>query len=141
MNLLLSREPTVDGCTMGQLFANGEFLAWTLEDPVRDGPKIAHETAIPPGTYEVIINRSQRFHRLLPLLLKVPEFDGVRIHPGNVAADTSGCILVGRTRGVRSVLYSNLAMGHVQAVIAAALAQDDRVYIQVMNAPTAPVTV
>jgi hypothetical protein len=106
MELLLQRKPSADGCTIGQLFVDGVFCVFTLEDVVRDGPKIAHETAIPAGRYRVDVTRSQRFGRMLPILLTVPGFDGIRIHPGNVAADTSGLHPrrpVGRTQERRAV--------------------------------------
>lgn len=84
MNLILQRTHEVGNTTFGKLFHNNKFLNYTLEDKVRD-IKIKHETAIPSGTYQVIINKSERFKQLMPLLLNVPNFEGVRIHKGNYA--------------------------------------------------------
>lgn len=94
MKLLLRRGPSSAKSTIGELFVDGVFECHTLEDVVR-GIKIHGETAIPVGTYKVIINRSNRFKRLLPLLIDVPNFAGVRIHPGNSDQNTEGCILPG----------------------------------------------
>ena len=95
MTLILQRTHEVGDTTFGKLYLNDmTFLNYTLEDKVRE-IKIKHQTTIPAGTYEIIINKSERFKQMMPLLLNVPGFDGIRIHKGNSAIDTSGCILVG----------------------------------------------
>lgn len=97
MQITVKRLHKTDTSTIGELLIDGIFECYTLEDIERP-VKIKSETAIPRGTYKVIINQSNRFKRLLPLLLNVPGFEGVRIHSGNTNHDTEGCILVGRTR-------------------------------------------
>jgi len=97
MVIKIKRLYKTDNSTIGELTIDGKFECYTLEDKERE-VKIKSETAIPKGTYKVIINQSNRFKKLLPLLLNVPNFEGVRIHPGNTNHDTEGCILVGRTR-------------------------------------------
>ena len=94
LHLTLPRIDKNEVRTIGKLFIDGEYFCYTLEDAVRD-KKIAGVTAIPAGTYRCIVNMSNRFQKLMPLLLEVPGFEGVRIHSGNKAADTAGCILVG----------------------------------------------
>ncbi|WP_443115496.1 DUF5675 family protein [Herbaspirillum seropedicae] len=96
MKLTLQREPSTKVSTAGRLFLNGQFECHTLEDIVRPrGVKVYGKTAIPAGVYQVVLTMSPRFKRVLPLLLNVPGFEGIRIHPGNKAEDTDGCILVG----------------------------------------------
>lgn len=97
MNLVLKRLHKTENSTVGELTVDGLFQCYTLEDIERE-VKVKSETAIPKGTYKVIINRSNRFKRLLPLLIDVPGFEGIRIHSGNSNHDTEGCILVGETR-------------------------------------------
>jgi len=108
MKLHLKRLHRTDKSTIGELTIDGKFECYTLEDIERD-VKIKAETAISKGTYKVIINQSNRFKRLMPLLLNVPNFEGVRIHAGNTNHDTEGCILVGRTRGVDFIGQSRKA--------------------------------
>lgn len=96
MKLLLKRIAFEDTYTIGKLYIDGQFFCDTLEDKVRPfGEKVFGETAIPSGIYKVVLTRSERFKRVLPLLLNVPDFEGIRIHGGNTAVDTHGCLLVG----------------------------------------------
>ena len=101
MNLWLTRTHFGPNSTLGKLVEQG-FRCHTLEDAVREVPgvpvaewKIKGQTAIPEGSYNVVITMSARFKRRMPLLLDVPGFSGIRIHAGNTDADTQGCILVG----------------------------------------------
>jgi hypothetical protein len=102
MNLKLKREDFTEDSTIGKLYINDVFHCFTLEDKVRD-TKIQNITAIPVGKYEVIISYSNRFKQMMPLLLNVPNFQGVRIHWGNYSKDTEGCILVGNTKKVNFI--------------------------------------
>ena len=86
-----------DTYTVGKMYIDNIYECYTLEDVVRKGAKVNGQTAIPTGTYNLIINHSNRFNRDLPLLENVPNFTGVRIHAGNTSAHTEGCILVGTT--------------------------------------------
>jgi len=97
MLITIKRLHKTEISTIGELLIDGVFECFTLEDTERE-VKIKGETAIKEGKYKVIINKSNRFKRLLPLLLNVPEFEGVRIHSGNTNHDTEGCILVGQTK-------------------------------------------
>jgi hypothetical protein len=108
MKIQIKRLHKTENSTIGEMTIDGKFECYTLEDKERD-VKIKSETAIPKGTYKVIINQSNRFKKLMPLLLNVPNFEGVRIHPGNSNHDTEGCILVGQSRSVDYITKSRKA--------------------------------
>jgi hypothetical protein len=111
MNLTLRRKWLSAASTVGELSIDGVFECFVLEDRYRPAPeaKVKGATCIPLGRYEVRITPSPKFKRDLPLLLEVPGFEGVRIHPGNTAADTEGCLLPGRVRHGEAVQESRLA--------------------------------
>lgn len=132
MTLILQRTHEVGDTTFGKLYLNDmTFLNYTLEDKVRE-IKIKHQTAIPAGTYEIIINKSERFKQMMPLLLNVPGFDGIRIHKGNSAIDTSGCILVGDIVSNDRLLSSTTAYQRLYDLLYKTL-KKDRVFIRIEN--------
>lgn len=107
MELTLKRDILANGYTLGLLSVDGKPYCYTVEDTVRDiTDKIPGKTAIPYGRYKVIVNMSNRFKKLMPLLIDVPGFEGVRIHSGNTAEDTEGCIIVGKIRTEKGVRES-----------------------------------
>lgn len=120
IRLRLKRRYFADTYTIGDLYIKKDyeeeyFFSNTLEDTVRElktiEDKIPCETAIPYGTYKVILNISPKFKRLLPRLLNVPFFEGILIHRGNKANDSCGCILIGENKikgmVINSTKYEN----------------------------------
>jgi|APDOM4702015159_1054818.scaffolds.fasta_scaffold64450_2 hypothetical protein len=100
MKLKLERTKKASGYTEGRLYLNGKYFCDTIEDRVRPtGEKVYGQTAIPEGSYQLVVNESARFKKQMPLLLDVPNFKGIRIHSGNTASDSEGCILVGVKAG------------------------------------------
>ena len=138
MRLLLARRvPIWNDVTKGDLYVNGIFQCFTLEDEMRlPGVKVPGKTAIPPGTYEVIINHSKRFNTLMPLLVGVPDFEGVRIHWGNTIEQTDGCPLVGMANIGREVHDSKVAFDLLfPQLMEAFFHTREQILIDVMNPP------
>lgn len=107
LELKLQRDVLSDDFTLGKLYVDNKFFAHTCEDRDRKleagGVKVATRTAIPRGRYKVVVSFSQRFQKPLPQVLDVPGFTGIRIHGGNTAEDTEGCVLVGKVRTTNGV--------------------------------------
>jgi hypothetical protein len=120
MEILVNRRKKTKISTISDVLIDGVFFCFGLEDldrglnqkmPIAEirQKKVFGQTAIPAGRYEMIINFSNRFQQYMPLLLNVPGFEGVRIHAGNKAANTEGCLLLGQTEGVDFIGNSRLA--------------------------------
>lgn len=102
MNLELKRMRFKDKYTTGQLYIDGTFFCFTLEDKVREELgvpvekwKIHGETAIPMGLYRVTLENSPKFGPDTMTIHDVPGFSKIRIHAGNTHVDTEGCVIVG----------------------------------------------
>ncbi len=98
MQITVIRTRYTEKSTSGIMLVNDIYFGFTLEDRLRNGPKIPNETCIAAGEYDLIVSHSTRFNRDLPEILKVANFTGVRIHGGNTDKDTEGCILVAANR-------------------------------------------
>uniref|UniRef100_UPI001CB70218 DUF5675 family protein n=1 Tax=Segatella hominis TaxID=2518605 RepID=UPI001CB70218 len=94
--------------------------------------KVVGLTAIPEGSYPVVITKSPRFRRWFPLLVGVPVFTGIRIHSGNMAADTRGCILVGENTIVGRLTSSRATLTKLITSIMAASDQGVAVWITIV---------
>ena len=129
MELKLNRIFLGSSATIGELYVDGEHIADTLEDRVRpEGEKVYGKTAIPEGTYEVKLTYSPRFKKILPEILNVPNFSGIRIHTGNSSKDTEGCILVGSVKSNDAVLNSNITFHKLYNILKQA---KDTIYITI----------
>lgn len=144
LNLKLERKWKKEKYTIGNLYVNGVFFSNVLEDKTRglrqdmtpeeiQKIKIHGQTAIPSGRYEIRVTLSARFRRQLPVLLNVPGYAGVRIHPGNTDANTEGCLLPGKNDRVGQVSNSRATMAALQKQIEEAIYQNSKVYIEIVD--------
>lgn len=136
MELKLNRIFLGSSATIGELYVDGEHIADTLEDRVRpEGEKVYGKTAIPEGTYEMVLSYSPRFKKILPEILNVPNFTGIRIHCGNSSADSSGCILVGTWDGEKEdwVSDSKVAFNKLMSLLQKATDNKEKITITINN--------
>ena len=133
MLITLERDPSRNDWTLGHLSIDGRFFCFTCEDVVRPegAPKVPGKTAIPAGRYRVMITPSPRFKQDLPLLQGVPNFSGVRIHPGNTHQHTEGCILPGTSYDNTGVKASQAAFDRLFGRILSAHAANEPVWIEI----------
>lgn len=144
MQITIIRKYRKPEYTIGRLYIDGAYVCDTLEDTDRgltsdmsaadiQRQKVKGQTAIPTGAYSVTITYSPRFRRRLPLISGVKGFDGIRIHPGNTAKDTEGCILPGMNTVKGSVTHSRQWYAVIFGRIREALAAGQRVSLAIHN--------
>ena len=99
----------------------GKRICDTLEPTYRNYKggelKVPRKSAVPEGTYPVVVTKSWKFGKYLPLLVGVPGFEGIRIHSGNTSKDTEGCILVGQNLEKGKVLMSRITLERLMKLI------------------------
>jgi hypothetical protein len=135
MKLKVERLWKKPGYTVGRLYVDGKFFCNTLEDTVRvlnRERKIPGKTAIPYGEYKVVFNWSPKFGRNLPRLLNVPAFEGILIHPGNTADDSSGCILVGKNTEVGRLTESRYTSDKLNVLVEDAQRKGESITIEIV---------
>jgi hypothetical protein len=151
MELILERIAKRKTYTIGRLYireqvmdeylpgTEDKYFCDTLEPTWRDyehgAYKVKGRSAIPEGRYAVVISWSPKFKQWLPILLGGPEFNrkwqGIRIHAGNTAKDTEGCILVGKNREVGKVLDSRKWLYELKQRIVEAKDKGEAVWITI----------
>ena len=131
MEAVLERAWKRNTYTIGKFLINGQRFSESMEDPDRgltqDMPieeikkrKVYGETAIPAGVYTVKMTYSPKYKRQMPEVLNVPGFSGIRIHSGNTAKDSLGCILLGRNTKVGMVTDSRATCKEFERLLIAA---------------------
>lgn len=144
MELQLKREIFTDISTIGTLTIDGVFECYILEDKDRGinntlsleqimRVKVYGKTAIPYGRYEVDWTMSARFKKMMPILLNVVGWSGIRIHAGNTEIDSLGCLLCGTRKLSNRITESTIATNKLYAKIEAAKKQGQRIYITIVR--------
>lgn len=107
MHFELVRQVISETRTLGILYCDSRMLGYTCEDTDRrlesGGEKVPGKTAIPRGHYTMRLSMSTRFKRIMPEVLNVPFFTGIRFHGGNTENDTEGCPLLGARTNMSGV--------------------------------------
>ena len=151
MELILERIAKRKTYTIGHLYirqqiadeyssgTEDKYFCDTLEPTWRDyehgAYKVKGRSAIPEGRYAVVISWSPKFKQWLPILLGGPEFNkqwqGIRIHAGNTAKDTEGCILVGKNKLVGQVVDSRIWLHRLKQKIVEAKDRGEAVWLTI----------
>ena len=142
MELTLKRETFTEESTIGSLSIDGKFECFILEDKDRGlsdsmplaeivATKVYGLTAIPYGRYEIDWTLSNRFKIFMPILLKVKGYEGIRIHKGNTAIDSLGCLICGTRKKNNMVTESTMATKKLYDKIEAAKKQGNKIFITI----------
>ena len=128
MKLQLIRIANRPTYCIGKLYIDGKYVCDVIEDVDRGlddsmsvkeilSKKVKGQTAIPCGTYTIEITYSPKYKRLMPLIMNVKGYSGIRIHSGNTSKDTEGCLLVGKNTKVGMVTDSRNTYQKVYAIL------------------------
>ena len=139
MEIKLIRESFGDTFTEGKLLIDNVFECYTVEDTDRRMEddltvKVNGKTAIPRGRYELVLSMSNRFKKVLPEILNVPGFAGIRIHSGNSSVDTEGCIILGSVNDKLDddwIGGSKIALTQFMAKLETAIDNGEKVSLQI----------
>ena len=140
MYIELRRKTKTDKYTLGEMYIDGVYFCDTLEDRDRGLTsqmtveeilkiKVFGETAIPMGIYSVVVTYSERFKQLMPLLLNVKGYLGIRMHNGSVPEHTHGCILVGKISGTSLINSRSTYKRLVKIISTAAKTQKISIFV------------
>lgn len=138
----LVRKYFTEYSTIGELFLEGKFICFILEDKDRmldnawDEERIKKEkvfgrTAIPTGEYRIEWTWSPKYQKTMPEVLRVKGYQGIRIHPGNTAEDTQGCLIPGLKMTIDNVLNSRDATTKLYTLIKTAIDNKEQVFINI----------
>jgi len=147
MNLYLYRKIFNPTYTIGKFYMDVQFQCNTLEDTVRDlidlnddgdfndgdEGKVYGETAIPAGKYQIKMQHSPTFNKVMPYLQNVPGFTGIMIHGGATTEHTKGCVLVGENVGNGRLVNGPAWSGVIRQKIIEAEARKEEIWITIIN--------
>jgi len=141
MKFVMQRGQSKSGVTLSRLMLDDTFICDMLEDEVRevagqpvDSWKVHGKTAIPAGTYEVVAHDSPRFGPDTLTLPNVPGFKYIRVHAGNAAEDTEGCLLPGLRMSDTRVASSRAALARLRELVLPELQKGEQVHIEIKAA-------
>ena len=141
MELKLVRITLQKTYTEGELWVNGKFFCFTIEDKVRAKAglwkkilKVYAQTAIPYGRYPVLVTWSNRFKRQLTAILNVPDFEGIRIHNGTSELSSAGCPIVSYARNGPGKLKQDSNAMNMLCDLVLAAQQKEKIFITIVEA-------
>lgn len=156
MELVLKRKESNKNETLGELYIDGEFECFILEDEFRE-VKVKHETRIPQGKYEITLRtygghyeryttKFRKWHKGMLQLMNVPNFTDILIHIGNKDSDSSGCLLTGKQVNKDNddkitLLYSTIAYKQMYEKVIKAFDRKEQVYITIKDEDKIPNTI